>query len=129
MTYTYDPMTNIGKMRLMIPDRDQTNAFFTDEELNTILSIEGANPKRATAQALETMASDQAMVLKVIRLLDLSTDGRAVSQELRARAADLRKQADSDEIADDAGFDIAEWGVSEFAERQIVINEALRDDN
>lgn len=127
MTFTYDPTTDRGKVRLLIPDRNEGSMFFSDEEIDTFLAIESGT-RRATAMALETMASDQAMVLKVVRVLDLSTDGRAVSQALMERAAKLRSQADEAEAAEDGGaFDIAEWGVTPFAEREIVWNDALRD--
>jgi hypothetical protein len=127
MTFTYDPTTERGKVRLLIPDRSEASMFFSDAEIDTFLEIE-EGIQRATALALETMASDQAMTLKVIRVLDLSTDGRSVSQALLERAAKLRSQAAEAEAAEDGGaFDIAEWTVSPFAEREIIWNEALRD--
>jgi hypothetical protein len=127
MAFTYDPTTERGQVRLLIPDRSEASFFFSDEEVDTFLAME-AGVRRATAMALETMASDQAMVLKVMRVLDLSTDGRAVSQALLERAGKLRSQAAEAEAAEDGGaFDIAEWGVTPFAEREIVWNDALRD--
>lgn len=126
MTYTYDTSTDVGKIRLMIPDRVEASAIFSDEELAAFLAMEDGT-KRATALALETIASDQVMVLKVVRMLDVSTDGRAVSQALLERAARLRAQAEEDDAAEDGGgFDIAEWGVSDFAYRDIVWNANLR---
>lgn len=127
MAFTYDPSTDRGKVRLMIPDRSEEGVFFSDEEVGTFLEIEDG-VLRATALALETMASDQAMTLKVVKVLDLSTDGRAVSQALLERAAKLRSQAAEAEAAEDGGaFDIAEWNVSPFAGREIVWNEGLRE--
>lgn len=126
MAFTYDPTTERGKVRLMIPDRSEASMFFNDEEIDTFLAIEDG-VQRAAALALETMASDQAMVLKVIRVTDLSTDGRAVSQALLERAARLRSQADLADAAEDGGaFDVAEWSVSPFAEREIRVNDMLR---
>ena len=93
MTITYDTATNIGKTRMLIPDRDLTDAVFQDVEIQAFLDLNDASVRRAAAEALETIASDQAMTLKVIRLLDLSTDGRAVSQALLERAARLREAA------------------------------------
>ncbi len=128
MTFTYDPTTDLGKVRLLIPDRSAASAFFNDEEIETFLVIEDG-VQRATALALETMASDQAMVLKVIRVQDLSTDGRAVSQALLERAGKLRSQAEAADAAQVGGsFDIAEWGVTPFADREILWNDALRNE-
>ena len=125
MTFTYTVSTDAGKVRMLIPDRVEASAFFSDDEIDAFLAMEDG-VKRAAALALETMASDQAMVLKVIRTLDLSTDGRATSEALLTRAGKLREQADLDDANDDGGFEIAEWAVSEFAYRDIVNNAALR---
>jgi hypothetical protein len=107
----------------MLPDNDPTAYVFTDEEIETFLALESGR-KRAVALALETMASNEAMVQKKIRLLDLSTDGPAVAAELRTRAAILREQAALDDMATDPGFEIAEWNlgtasVRDYTERQL----------
>lgn len=125
-TFTTDVSTSIGKVRLLIPDRIQTSAFFSDPEIQAFLDMSDSSVKRAAAEALDVIASDQAMVLKVISLLDLQTDGVRVSAELRARAKDLRSKADQDEAGDDALFDVAEMGVSHFQQREIVRNKLLR---
>lgn len=126
MSFTYDLSSNVGKMRMMIPDRHADEAFFTDEELSAFLEMEG-DVKRGTALALETMASDQAMVLKVVRLLDVSTDGRAVAESLMKRASELRRQADEADQATSGGFEIAEMVVDDFSFRRRMENEALRN--
>lgn len=128
MAFTYDLTTDIGKVRLLIPDRTETPLyFFEDDEITYLLTAEGSNIKRATALGLETMASDEAYVQKMIKLMDLTTNGPAVSEELRARAASLRKQADDEDAATTAEFDIAEWVVNDFSFRERVDKEALRD--
>jgi len=127
MAFTYNLSTDIGKMRLLIPDRSASAYFFEDAELTAMLSAEGDNVKRGTALALETMASNEAYVQKVIRLLDLSTNGPAVAASLMARAAQLREQADTEEGAAGGDFDWAEQTLTSFAERDIRYNEWLRD--
>lgn len=127
MAFNYVLSTDRGKVRLMIPDRVTPNHIFEDDEIDVFLSIEGSNIKRATAMALETIAADQVLVLKVITLMDLRTDGAAVGRELLKRAADLRKQADFDESAEDGGaFDIAEMVVDPFTERERIWKETQR---
>jgi hypothetical protein len=106
---TYDPTTDPGMVRLLISDTDVNDAercIFTDAEIAQFLVIEAADVKRAAAQALETIASNEALVSKVITSQDISTNGAAVAAELRARAQVLRDQA---EEVDGFGFDIAEF--------------------
>lgn len=130
MTITYDTATNIGKTRMLIPDRDLSSAVFQDVEIQAFLDLNDASIRRAAAEALETIASDQAMTLKVIRLLDLSTDGRAVSQALLERAARLREAADqADEDAEDGLFDYAEMVTGAFTERERILKQAMRDED
>jgi hypothetical protein len=125
MTFSYDLTTDVGKIRLLIPDRTTATAFFTDEELTAMLSLEG-DVRRAAALALETMASDEAYVQKVIKVLDLQTNGAATAKELRERAAALRAQAAEAELASDPGFDVAEMVVDDFSYRQRLANEIER---
>jgi len=119
--FTYAPATDRGRVRLMIPDRVAASAMFDDDEIDTFLALEGDEVRLATAMALETIASDQAMTLKVIRLLDLSTDGAKVSDALLARAAGLRAAA-----AADGSFDWGEMVVDDFSYRERLYNQALR---
>ena len=126
--FTYDLSDNIGKIRLLIMDNQSASYLFEDAEITAFLEFEADNTRRSAALALETMASNEAYVQKKIELLDLKTDGSVVSKELRARAADLRKQADQAEARDDDGgaFDIAEMVVDSFTTRQRWVNQALR---
>jgi len=127
MTLTCTAGTSIGRVRLLITDTNLVDAVFTDEEINDFLAIENDSVLYAAAMALETIGTSEALTSKVIRLLDISTDGRAVSAELRARAVVLRERADKLEAADDdGGFDIAETAVNTFGYRQRIYNEALR---
>lgn len=126
MAFSYDVGTDNGKIRLLIFDTDATNYVFEDEELAVFFSIEGSSLKRAAALALETMASNEAFVQKVITLLDLRTDGAATARALLARAERLRSQADDEEFAVDGAFDIAEWVVDDFSARERLAKQVLR---
>ena len=57
MTVTYDLDTNIGKVRLMIGDKDIADSVFSDEELQIFLDIESDNLNRSAADALEAWAA------------------------------------------------------------------------
>jgi len=123
VAFTYDLSTDAGKVRLLIPDRNAADYVFEDTEIAAFLTIEG-DIRNATALGLETIASDNAMVLKVIRLLDLTTDGAKTSDALLKRAAMLRDQADALDAT--GAFDYAEMVYNPFSERELLWKEALR---
>jgi hypothetical protein len=93
--------TSGGQVRLLIPDTDEANLLLDNDQIAAFLALEGGNVKLAAAQALDSIASSEAMVSKVIKTQDVSTDGAKVAAELRARAASLRQQVD-DGVGDDS---------------------------
>lgn len=127
MAFTYDTSTPAGQVRLLIFDTNAASYVFEDAEIAVFLTLESSSVKRAAALALETMASNEAFVLKVIRLLDLQTDGARTADALMKRAAALRSQAAADDTAEDGGaFDIAEWVVDDFSGRERLMKRWLR---
>jgi len=127
MTWTYDISTDAGKVRLLCNDTVSTNQIFSDDEIAAFLVLENG-VRRAAALALETIASNEVLVQKVIKILDISTNGAAESSELLKRAALLRSQADEAEISSDGGIDFAEWALDPFGAREIIAGEAMDDD-
>lgn len=121
--FTYDLTTDVGKVRLLIPDRLEDEVIFQDAEIQAFIDLE-TTVRTATALALETIASDQALVLKVIKILDLTTDGAKVSDALLKRAQVLRDTDDDDEAG--YSFDIAEMVVDPHTETERLVNEVLR---
>lgn len=98
-------MTDPELVRLLISDTDTEDPLFSDAEIAGFLALEGDSVKRAAAQALDTLASNEALVSKVIRTQDLQTDGPKTAAALREHAARLRAQADtSDDEAEDGGY-------------------------
>lgn len=123
----YDPTTDRGMVRLHLSDTSDVTPLFTDAEIDAFLSREGSNVKRAAASAMLSMATNEVMVQKRIRILDLQTDGPAQAKELRETARLLRLEAAEDEAtAADGAFDFAELGLPPFGDRAKVWNEALR---
>lgn len=108
---TVDPTTEIGQVRLLATDIDEDALLLTDAQITALLTLEDG-VRRAAAAALETIATSEVLVSKVLRTQDLATDGAKVSTELRARAADLRNQADRADDAIASGFDIADFDVT-----------------
>jgi len=125
--FTYDLTTSAGKVRLLIPDTSATSYVFDDDEIDAFVSLE-TDVRRSAALALETIASSEALTLKVIRLLDLQTDGAKVAESLMKRAATLRQQAIDAEAAEEGGaFEVIEMVPNAFAARQHLHNDYLRE--
>lgn len=104
------PTAEQRQVRLLISDTDPANRFFSTSEIDDFLALTGTSVRRAAAQALDTIAANEAMVSKKIRTQDLSTDGPAVAESLRKQAAELRRQADAGEgDTESVGFEIAEY--------------------
>ncbi len=120
---SYDPGTDAGKVRLLIADTDRTSPVFQDNEITAFLALAGDDVRLAAAQALDVMANNMAMVLKVIKTLDLSTDGAATAKALRDGAQVLRDQVDQDGDT---------WAIAEFADppfgyQERMFKQTLRD--
>lgn len=127
MSFTYNIATDAGKVRLLITDTNSAAFYFDDTEIQAFLDLESGSVRRAAALGLETLASNQTLILKWIRISNLQTNGPAVSKDLRERATALRAQADFDDSAAGTLFDWAEQVTSPEMERQRLYNEALRN--
>lgn len=121
----YDPSTPVGIIRLLTSDVDTTDPFFSDAELQAFLDLEIGDIRTAAAQALDTIASNEALTAKVIKTLDLQTDGPALSADLRERAQSLRAQ--TRDIGEDFSFDAVQFVPNDFAARQAIFDERLRE--
>lgn len=101
MAESLDFSTNNGKVRALISDTDITDPIFpyqATDQIDVFLGIEGDDIKKAAALALLTIAANEVMVQKVIKILDISTNGAAVAESLRKLAKDLRDQAEMDDL-------------------------------
>ncbi|RHA38735.1 hypothetical protein [Cellulomonas rhizosphaerae] len=112
--------TAAGQVRLLISDLDETRQILTDDHIAGYLGRWGLEPtdgvanrgaiSRAAADALDAIATSEALVSKVIRTqAGTSTDGAKVADALRKQAATLRAQADTDEGGSDGAFDVIEF--------------------
>jgi len=126
MTAISDFSTDAAKVRLLIGDIDDTARIFNDAAINAFIGLAlDNNVKRAAAQALLTIAVNETLVQKRIRLLDLSTDGPAEAEALRALAKELMAQADAEE-AEDGAFDWAEMVSTTGQYDEFMLKERLR---
>lgn len=93
-------------VRLLIsqPAGDTAAGEFSDDEIAGFLTLESQSIKRAAAQALDAVASNEALVSKVIVDRHLQTNGAATAKALRDHATTLRAQAAYDEDNGDGFF-------------------------
>ena len=102
-----DYTSPLGQIRLLITDVSDVEAdrLFTDAQLNVFYQLRGENVNRAAAKALMVIATSETLLGKKIRTQSgTSTDGPAVSAELRALAATYEAEADNADAAAAEGF-------------------------
>lgn len=93
MTWTYDPATDLGKVRLLSRENLEPQSVLTDEDLNGFLELEGSKVRLAGADALDYIANTQELLLRKITLTGAMTlDGPAVAADLRGQAETLRRE-------------------------------------
>ena len=103
---------SVQQVRDMIPDIEEidwddtgeSSYLFTDSQIQAYLSVNKDNVKRATADAIEALATSEALISKVIKTEDLQTDGAKVANALLVRSRQLRNSAKEDEGTDAAEF-------------------------
>lgn len=116
-----------GQVRLLISDVDEANPVLDDGMITGYLARYGASiadpalPRapinRAAADAMDTIATSEALIGKVLSTADgLKTDAAKLADSLRKHAAALRKQADQDASTSD-GSEGAYFGVAEYRPR------------
>lgn len=108
--YPPDYASVIGQIRLLVPDTEQLENLadpaaepaylFDDHQMQAFATLYSNNVKRAAAQAKLVLATSEALINKVIKTYDLSTDGAKLGAELREQAKALREEADNDEKYD-----------------------------
>lgn len=90
----------VDDVRLLTADLDPASPVLTDDQYVKLLRLYSGDTRRAGARALRIMAASEVLISKVIKTQDLSTDGRAVSAELRALADQLDAEAvEADAVA------------------------------
>jgi hypothetical protein len=133
VNFTFDLPTGLctflaGSVPALLADVVITyrHTLLSDADLAALLTLEGNDVRLAAAQALDIIASSEALVSKKIELLDLKTDGPAVAKALRDHAQRLRAQAAA-AVGEVAAIDWAEIVVDDFSARDRILAEALRN--
>ncbi len=97
MAATYDVTTDRGKVRLLIGDTDvtpETDAQFTDAEIDAFLSMASQDLKLAASYALESWASSESGAMKTEKIGDYSY-GKDSAGVKMALAKKYREEANS----------------------------------
>lgn len=87
---------SVRLVRLLTGDKAAREYIFTDDEMESFLELSNGNVYYAAADALDAIASNTAYTLKVLTILDVTTNGQATAEAIRASAAALRAKADAD---------------------------------
>lgn len=83
-------------VRLLTGDKAADDCIFTDDEMESFLELSNGNVYYAAADALDAIAANAAYTLKVLTILDVTTNGQATAEAIRASAVALRAKADAD---------------------------------
>ena len=97
-------MSDIDQVRLLIPDNDPGNQAFSDDQIQTFLSLSGNRVFLAAARALEVIATDEALIYKIVRTDDLSVNGVTGADFLLNRAKQLRADQDKADAEEGNAF-------------------------
>ena len=83
-------------VRLLTGDKAVDDYIFTDDEMESFLELNNGNVYYAAADALDAIAANAAYTLKVLTILDVTTNGQATAEAILASAVALRAKADAD---------------------------------
>lgn len=102
MSFTYDPSTPLGQVRLYIGDTVSTNAVLTDADINGLLAV-------YTSPISTAVALCYALAGKYSRAVSFSVEGLSISNSQKSDhylnlAKELRYLVGSDGGADPAGL-------------------------
>jgi hypothetical protein len=126
----YDPSTLVGKVRVVTGDVNYGTPvggfaeyeMFSDDEIEAFLVESEDSVLRAAAYGYLALSGRASLQAKTVKDYDLSVDLKAVAAELRKQADDLFKRADEKDGRDGVS-DVFEWAatgrpytVSELAE-------------
>jgi hypothetical protein len=125
VTFTFDPTTDLGKMRLLVSDTDTTRQILQDEDLQAFIAIAGHYWPGA-AMALDSIATNEVLTQKVLTIMGTSTDGAKVAKELRARAQQLRADYKTFGPVAELGFATAEMPDGVFSREEMLLKQYQR---
>ena len=100
-----DQTETLLRLHIADPATTEGGPLLSCDDLSALYRGESGSLPRTVAAALRTIAASEVLVSKKIQSQDLSTDGPAVSAELRALAREWDAKADAlESAAADTGF-------------------------
>lgn len=121
MSYSYNLATNVGKVRLLIHDTSEDSALFSDEEINSVLSLNDSDIYASASDLLYSVIANKALLAKSIRAGDYSEDTTGVVKALTDLAKLYKEKSDS--MPAEAQ---AENIVNDFSWQDVFIRNTLR---
>jgi hypothetical protein len=144
MAFSYDPSSDLGKVRLLVADTDPSNPIFSDAEITAAMTMNstsflyvsaqaqpsglgvatpfgGTSLYRAAAVLLKSIASNKARLAAITQLLDVKLSPKEAATALRDLAADYLEMENTS-----GAFAIAEMIPDQFAARERMRNQILR---
>lgn len=122
MSATYDVETDVGLLRLCLQDTDTDNAAFSDEELNALLAQTSNDIYMAASLGWTMVAGHKAKLAKKKSAGKFSYDTTGAANYCLQQSEKYKKLSEDTPV-----FDYAEWGTTDFARRQIMLNAQLRE--
>lgn len=122
MAFTYNPSTDVGKVRLLIGDTDITSPKFQDDELSALLTFENGEWGLAAADALESLAATVGSTQSSVKIGDYQNSAADQVKNLQTQAQRLR-----DMVWNTPAFAAIEDDVSSFTRLEIIRNWILRN--
>lgn len=101
---------NKDLVRTLIPDTDavfgenEDEYLFDDTQIENFLTIGGNSILRAAGLAMIAVGNSEALISKVIKTQDLSTDGSKLQDKWRESGEALLARADKEEMASAMDF-------------------------
>ena len=95
--------TTLRAIRLHLTDLGP-DYLLSDQDLKALYTDSGQSVARTVASGLRTIAASELLVSKKISTQDLTTDGPAISAELRALAREWDAKADAEQEVEPSAF-------------------------
>ena len=92
----------VALTRILVGDTNSTE-ILTDDDYTTILAGSADNPRAAAANALRSIAINQALLYKKIEVEGLDIDGPALAKVLLEAAKDIEKGLSGGSAVDPLG--------------------------
>lgn len=121
MSFTYDPATTVGQVRLSIADTVDEGHIFEDAEISAFLGLSSQSVAYAAARALRTIGASRALMARKLKVLDVELDTTTAAAQFINLAKSLEQ---SEENA--GGFAIAEFAEGVFGRAERMMKERQR---